>query len=367
MLNLLIYLFAIGATLYTAMIYRGGAMVLLLLVEVAYLLVSIFVLLYQKSKLRFELMFPIPMLMKGQQTTLKAVIHHDGRFPVFKMKIILRYRAFGNEKIKKIKLVGMADANSAVSLECNLREEENSTCFFYKASIRIYDPLGMIFLTKNVSLQVRLDIMPDIYPIHITVSDQIHHFIGESDIYDSFRSGDDASEIFRIREFRNGDSMKNIHWKLSAKKEEWMVRENSRQLSCAVVLFWDFAAPGKIKQQQQGLDAFLSFAFSLAFALMEQGCPHYAVWYQKKEEDIVRMRIDDEESLYEFFLAMMAEEPIMTQQDICNLYHDKYKGENWLKEILVNRKLELQVQGKTVAQLDAEKLKVELESLELTL
>jgi uncharacterized protein (DUF58 family) len=360
MLNLLLYLLAIGATLYTATIYRGGAMVLLLLVEDAYLLVSIFVLLYQKSKLRFELIFPIPMLIRGQRTTLKAMIHQDGRFPISKMKITLHYRVFGSKKRKKIKLSGMADASSTVSLECNLREEENSTCFFYKASIRIYDPLGAIFITKRIPLKVRLDIMPDIHPVHVVVSDQIHHFMGESDIYDSFRAGDDASEIFRIREFRNGDSIKNIHWKLSAKKEEWMVRENSRQLSCAVVLFWDVSAPEKWKQQD--LDAFLSLAFSISFALMEQGCPHFAVWYRKAEEDIVRMRIDDEESLYEFFLAMMTEEPVTTQKDISNLYHEKYKGENWLKEILVNL-----LQGKKVARLDAKKLKVELESLELTL
>lgn len=341
-------------------------MVLLLLVEIAYLLVSIFVLLYQKGKLRFELMFPIPMLLKGQHTTLKAMIHQDGRFPVSKMKITLHYRVFGSKKRKKIKLFGMADSQSTVLLECNLREEENSTCIFYKASIRIYDPFGAIYITKRIPLEVRLDIMPDIYPIHVAVSSQVHHFMGDSDIYDSFHSGDDASEIFRIREFRNGDSIKNIHWKISAKKEEWMVRENSRQLSCAVVLFWDFSELGKWSRQQ-GLDAFLSLAFSISFALMEQECPHFAVWYRKMDEDIVRMRIDDEESLYEFFLAMMSEEPVIEQKDISNRYHEKYKGENWLKEILVNRRLELQIQGKKVAQLDAKKLKVELESLELTL
>lgn len=366
MLNLLIYLLAIGTTLYTATIYRGGALVLLVMVEVVYLLVSIFLLLYQKTKLRFELMFPIPMFVRGQQITLRAVIHHTGGLPVSKMKITLRYRVFGSEKVRKLKLSGMADGQCDMVLESNLREGEISTCFFHKASIRIYDPLGMIFMTKKIPLQVRLDIMPDIHPIHVTVSDQVHHFMGESDIYDSFRAGDDASEIFRIREYRSGDSPKNIHWKLSAKKEEWMVRENSRQLSCAVILFWDFAPVGKGKQQP-GIDAFLSLAFSVSFALMEQGCPHFAVWYCKKEEDVVRMRIDDEESLYEFFLAMMSEEPVMIQKDISGIYHEKYKGENWLKEICINRRLELQIQGKKIAQLDEKALDVELESLELML
>lgn len=365
MLNLLIYLLAIGTTLYTATIYRGESPGLLLVAEVVYLFVSILLLIYQKSRLRFELMFPMPMFVKGQKITLNAVLHHAGGLPVPRMKITLRYRVFGSRKRKKIKLFAMTDGRS-VQLECNLREEESGTCFFDKAGIRIYDPLGIIYIIKKVPLQVRLDIMPDVHPVHVTVSDQVHHFVGESDHYDSFRPGDDASEIFRIREYRSGDSLKNIHWKLSAKKEEWMVRENSRQLSCAVILIWDLAREGK-RRQQAGLDAFLSFAFSVSFALMEQGCPHYAVWYSKKEDDILRVRIDDEESLSEFFLAMMVEEPVMIQKDIIGIYREKYKGENWLKEICINRRLELQIQGKKIAQFDEKTLDVELESLELML
>ena len=365
MLNLLIYLLTIGTTLYTATIYRGEAPVLLLMVEIVYLLVSLLLLLYQKSRLRFELMFPIPMFLKGQKIILNAALRHAGGLPVPKMKITLWYRVFGSRKRKKIKLFAMTDGQSAL-LESNLREEQTATCFFDKASIRIYDPLGMLYITKKVPLQVRLDIMPEVHPIHVAVSDQVHHFVGDSDIYDNFRPGDDASEIFRIREYRSGDSLRNIHWKLSAKKEEWLVRENSRQLSCAVILIWDFAKVGK-RKQKLGLRAFLSLAFSVSFALMEQGCPHYAVWYGKKEEDILRMRIDDEESLSECFLAMMVEEPVMVQKDIRGIYHEKYKGENWLKEICINRGLELQIQGEKIAQFDEKTLDVELESLELIL
>ena len=54
---------------------------------------------------------------------------------------------------------------------------------------------------------------------------------GDADVYDDFRPGNDSSEIFDVREFRDGDKIQSIHWKLSAKMQELVVREDSQPLS----------------------------------------------------------------------------------------------------------------------------------------
>ena len=48
--------------------------------------------------------------------------------------------------------------------------------------------------------------------------------------------GDDPSEIYQVREYRERDSLKDIHWKLSAREEELMVKERGFPLGCVVLI-----------------------------------------------------------------------------------------------------------------------------------
>lgn len=53
------------------------------------------------------------------------------------------------------------------------------------------------------------------------------------------RKGDDPSEIYQVREYRREDSLKDIHWKLTAAKEELVAKERAFPLGCAVLIWFD--------------------------------------------------------------------------------------------------------------------------------
>ncbi len=53
----------------------------------------------------------------------------------------------------------------------------------------------------------------------------------------------DLSEINNIRDYRNGDSLKSVHWKLSTKSEELQVKEFSTNNDRHAYIFADMAAP----------------------------------------------------------------------------------------------------------------------------
>ena len=48
-----------------------------------------------------------------------------------------------------------------------------------------------------------------------------------SDIYAEDRSGIDQSQTYELRDYRSGDSLRSIHWKLSSRSDNWIVREGS--------------------------------------------------------------------------------------------------------------------------------------------
>lgn len=366
MLNLLIYLIVMGATLYTATIYRGSAVVMLFLIEAVYFCTSLLFLLYQSRQIKFRLHFPLPMAEKGQEIPLQAELDNAGIFPVAKIRICLKYRIAGSRKKKKIHLFAAADARRRTSVECSLLGGESGTCLFDRAALRIYDPLRLLFVTKRISLGERLDIMPKLCEVNLLISERVRQFVGESERYDRFRSGSDASEIFQIREFQEGDLLKNVHWKLSAKGEELLVRENSRPVAPAVVVFLDFSGTGR-RWNKANQNAFLTLALSISYAMLEQRCPYLAAWYSPKEQDIVRMVVDDEESFYGFVLRALEEGVQKKGTELERLYREKYKGESWIKELGVNQKLEITVQGKQTAKLHERTLEEDIKSVELVL
>ena len=70
-------------------------------------------------------------------------------------------------------------------------------------------------------------------------------------VYSDEESGDDPSQIFEIRDYRPGDKMQKIHWKLSAKSDSLIVKEYSEPVGFAIVIFVNLFSPGKKEDRQK--------------------------------------------------------------------------------------------------------------------
>lgn len=285
-------------------------------------------------------------------------VNNKSRFPVAKETVCLKYKSSGSRKMKKLKLSVFAEAKKSICFSNRITGFHSGSYYFEKAVVTLYDPMKLLRLRKRFSLHERLDIMPEIYGTGLVVSEAVRHFMGESDIYDSLYGGDDSSEIFQIREFRAGDKLKDIHWKLSAKEEEWIVRKNAKPFACSVILLISFS-DGK-KKSIRNRDALLSLAASISYTLLEHKCPHYAAWLSKAEQDIVRIRVDSEESLYLFLMSIMGETAVAGNRDLKEIYQERYKGEAFLTDICVNDSLQVRVRGETVGNCDGGQLEKSL-------
>lgn len=142
--------------------------------------------------------------------------------------------------------------------------------------IKIYDPLGLFSFKykKDFSLE-SVTVMPNIYEIETDISSENHDDV-DSGEYSKEKPGWDLSESFEIREYRSGDSVKKIHWKLSGKLDKTMVREGSLPISSLGVLF--FALEGSGEEHDKLTDAF----FSLSSTLAENAIAHKYIWQNGK-------------------------------------------------------------------------------------
>ena len=103
---------------------------------------------------------------------------------------------------------------------------EEKHCGCVEASIEeayISDPLGIFGRKRTSTACGSTDILPS---ERAAAADSriFSSFNSESFKYSKYRKGNDPGEIQGIRDYRIGDSPKTIHWKLSGKMDDIMVR-----------------------------------------------------------------------------------------------------------------------------------------------
>ncbi len=107
----------------------------------------------------------------------------------------------------------------------------------------------------------------------------------ESDEYEPDRAGYDVSEVHQIRGYVPGDSVRQIHWKLTGKFDQLMVKQAGQPLKHAMMLFLDFSSGGAPKKAAPAcFDALAEVAVSLSQALLDAGIAHLVGWRQQNGE-----------------------------------------------------------------------------------
>lgn len=105
-------------------------------------------------------------------------------------------------------------------------------------SIKICDFLGL-FMTDLMAVG---DIEAVVYPRNIAltaIGGKNEYKRPDLGLVNSGKRGNDNSEIFDLKEYQSGDPIKNIHWKLSAKTDELVVKQNSDLYSYNVLYYID--------------------------------------------------------------------------------------------------------------------------------
>ena len=90
----------------------------------------------------------------------------------------------------------------------------------------------------------------------------------ESFRYSGSRPGDDPGETFDIREYREGDSIRQIHWKLTGKMDRLIIREKSFPVDDTVLILAEAFLPEKDPGTAQTLAEVFAAVLS---SFMEQG------------------------------------------------------------------------------------------------
>ncbi len=158
----------------------------------------------------------------------------------------------------------------------------NGMLTFSAGGIKLFDWFGLFRIPVRLSGTGSTLVLPDTFPAKLYASPSFSENTGTDN--DRPRGQEDPSETRSFREYRPGDPVKRIHWKLSAKRRTPLLREISRPAERTLLLFWEkapaeFSPLSEAGPAAEETDALAETFSSAALSLAAQGIPFTMGWH----------------------------------------------------------------------------------------
>ena len=236
---------------------------------------------------RVRLQLTLPM-SAGRQTavTAKAGLINDSKFPVLRAFCVLRLVNDLTLEAQQTEVLLSAGAGRASEADYLLESGHCGRLELSAVSVRLMDFFGIIPAKVQTEAVARMTVLPELFSSEVT----LHARSADSEEGAADRKGEDRSEIFQLREYVPGDDVRQIHWKLSSKLDQLILKEPSEPVSRSVLVFWDKRKPASPDR----MDALADAVSSVCQGICDSGIPFTLCW---TEEDLQAEEITGENEL----------------------------------------------------------------------
>lgn len=238
-----------------------------------------------KNKISAKAVLP-PTGEKNKEVFGKIILENGSSLPIFKAfcEVKIKNNLTEEENSVLIKLSALPKSKAEAEFALSLK-----FCGYVTAKtekIYLLDIFGFLPLAvkKFESVKGKMTVLPETFE-PVIVFKNILPVPEDSESYSLDKKGYDYSETFQIREYAYGDSIKQIHWKLSEKLDKTIVRDASLPVAKNIMLFWDKTA-GALPAERDSMAEAVS---SVAQSLLKNGYEFCLCWNSKSRieaEDI---------------------------------------------------------------------------------
>ena len=135
--------------------------------------------------------------------------------------------------------------------------------------VTVREAFGIFPVVLHTAVQRQMCVLPETFPVQV---EPVRALAAQDCAeYDPHRKGTDRTETFQIRDYVPGDSLRQIHWKLSGKAGRLVVRDPARPVDHSLRIF-----VARQTAQPALADALLETAVSVCQALEDQ--PFCLLW-----------------------------------------------------------------------------------------
>lgn len=342
-----VYLAAVVITAYLFLMYEEAALTALIVLECLYPLLSFFYLRWMKGRITAGLYKVPAMGEKHGRIRVRIWVKNTSKLWSGRYRMDLKAGSSllaGKKGQAQKRLSGMIESGGTRVQDYVLSADYCGRMSVTLENFYIYDFLGIFCSRVSLFQKAVIGILPGYELMPLEITRRTREFLADADEHSTEKGGDDPAETYRIREYRPMDSVHDIHWKLTAKEGELMVKERGFPLGCVVLLWLDFSSKGI---SAAGFDRMLENAASLCMTLAEEKCIHMAAWFEEKNERVVKYKVSDAQSVYELVWRLLDLEPYSNSEMAQIAYEDAFLGDHFSSIVVIDGQGSIKVNGET--------------------
>ena len=233
---------------------------------------------------------------KGENAEVRFEAANHSLMPVFRCDLSLEEKNLltGFSVLDEIRFGLFSRRTKEIELEAG-----DSVCGVLRIVLkegRIMDPIGLFSRRlKDLAPEAEILVLPDMEKENVKI-EELEHYDMESFRYADGKVGTDSSETVGIREYVEGDSVRAIHWKLSAKTGETVVKEYGFPVDTRILLIADKRVAKEDGAKKMG--ELTEFVLSAARSLAEREVSFSLGWYNADKKQFFLSDIDNRDGLY---------------------------------------------------------------------
>lgn len=211
-------------------------------------------------------------------------------------------------------------------------------------SVRVGDPLGIFLRTIEptsivIENSAHIYVMPEIGDMEISPVD-LEHYDMESYRFAEGKVGTDTSETVGIRDYEPGDNIRTIHWKLSAKTGDTVVREPGYPVDNRLMILVDksIGADSALDDGiKNDIEKTTEFALTMSLALVKRELSHSVGWFDALTNSFVCEVISVEDDVYEMAVRLISA-PYTPGENVVKRYLEEDLDRNYASYSVVTLK-----------------------------
>ena len=244
----------------------------------------------RRLRLHLEL---LANLRKGDGGAAVLVVENPTIFPVLRLqcRVSVENRLHGSKS--SMRVLGYVRPKGSRRIMLEVGDAWCGRLTVRAEKLRLYDGLGLLAVRSAAWAERSTTVQPDTFGQRV----QLLSVIGapeDSELYSDQRPGADLTETFQIREYVEGDSPRQIHWKLTGKFDRLIVRDPSLPIIRSVLIFWERTGDSG---EPAAVDAQAEAVITLCKTLLDQSVQFTMGWNDTSEQRCILQPVHDLEEL----------------------------------------------------------------------
>lgn len=276
--------------------YLWNFALVLLVIMIAVPVVMFLITFLASRKMSVEMTLKNTAAAKNENFPVQIKVNNRSIIPIGKADVHIHYYNVFNNQINTFQLFMPIQAKNVQSVTFQLSSKFCGIVNIFCKQIYIYDPLRIFKFRIGRNVSVQAAVMPEGHEIEgiVNFTDRVNE---ESESFSEHKPGDDPSEVFDLRGYHPGDKLNRIHWKLSSKKDEFIVKDYSLPVDIPCLIFIDLHCYEDSKYTLPVFDTLMESLVSLSQFLISNERAHTIVYYSGRRGEFVEKNITDPESM----------------------------------------------------------------------